>query len=70
MVLSNELVAMNFEKSRPNPNLITRNKINSNSIPDYQVSVHVSGGGGGGGSGIMAGVGGAVIIAVKVSFLF
>jgi len=64
-----ELVLMDFSKSRPNPNLITRNKINSNSIPNYQVSVHVSGGGGGD-SGILAGVGGAVIIAIKVSFLF
>ena len=64
-----ELVLMDFSKSRPNPNLITRNKINSNSIPNYQASVHVLGGGGGD-SGILAGVGGAVIIAIKVSFLF
>ena len=64
-----ELVLMDFSKSRPNPNLITRNKINSNSIPNYQASIHVLGGGGGD-SGILAGVGGAVIIAIKVSFLF
>jgi len=52
---------------RPNPKLLSRHRIDPNTIPDYKVNVHVSGGSGGGGEIAAVGV---VAIAIRVSFLF
>lgn len=60
-----ELVAFEFTKTRPNSNLITKHNLNSNSIPNYQITAHLSGEGG---SSNMNGIVGVVIIMIHVSF--
>jgi len=52
---------------KPNTNILIRNKINPNTIPDYKVSCTVSGGGSGGIGGIL---GTCVVIAIQVSWVF
>lgn len=52
---------------KPNTNILTRTKINPNTIPDYKVSCNVSGGGSGGIGGIL---GTCVVIAIQVSWVF
>jgi len=53
---------------KPNSKLLTRHKINSNSIPDYHVNVIVNGNGSN--NGLMSGVGCCVVFAIQVSFIF
>jgi hypothetical protein len=72
-LLESNLSKYNFEEKnliqyeqiyKPNTNILIRNKINSNTIPDYKVSCSVSGG------GIGSLLGTCVVITIQLSWVF